>query len=181
MYFVKQNYPQLNRHHQLQVNASFLLPRRLRRYARDDVTMVDECIQSTATSSTHVKKNFQVNTFHDGLKARMDLCRYRVCPGSYLKCAFPIYIKRNMTVQSGIPVAILTPSNLHNYPWVVLLYSIRVLRWLLKSLNLITAPCSVRDEPDSVTWLATSGISKIHGVSWRNHMEKLTTLGAYYM
>ena len=56
----------------------------------DDVTMVDECKQSTTTSSTHVKKHFQVITFHDGLKAWMDSYRHCICPGSYLKYAFPI-------------------------------------------------------------------------------------------
>ena len=57
----------------------------------DDVTMVDECKQSTTTPSTHVKKIFQVNTFHDGLKAWMDLCRHCVCLESYLKYVFSIY------------------------------------------------------------------------------------------
>ena len=57
---------------------------------RDDVTMVNECKQSTTTSSTHVKKNLQMNTFHDGLKAWMDLYRHHACPGSYLKYAFTI-------------------------------------------------------------------------------------------
>ena len=57
----------------------------------DDVTMEDECKQSTTTSSTQVKKNSQVNTFHDGLKACMDLCCHCVCLGSYLKYVFSIY------------------------------------------------------------------------------------------
>ena len=35
---------------------------------RDDVTMAHECKQSTTTSRTHAKKNFQVNTFHDDFK-----------------------------------------------------------------------------------------------------------------
>ena len=62
----------------------------------DDVTMVDICKQSTATStcsSTHVKKTFQMNIFHDGLKVWMDLYRH-VCPENYLKYAmyaFSIY------------------------------------------------------------------------------------------
>ena len=50
-------------------------------------------------------------------------------------------------------------------------YSIRVPGWVLKCLNLITAPGSVSNQPGSVTWLATAGISKIHAVSWRNHIE----------
>ena len=42
-------------------------------------------------SSTHVKKNFQVNTFHDGLNAWMDLYCHCVCPGSYMEYSFSIY------------------------------------------------------------------------------------------
>ena len=38
----------------------------------DDVTMIDECKQSTTTSSTHSKKNWQMNTFHHCLKRWMD-------------------------------------------------------------------------------------------------------------
>ena len=53
--------------------------------------MVNECKQSTIKSSTHVKKNFQMNTFHDGLKVWMDLFRHCICTGSYLKYAFSIY------------------------------------------------------------------------------------------
>ena len=68
------------------------LPRRVRRYGTShDVTMVDECKQSTTTSSTHVKNNLQVNIFHDGWKVWMDLYRHYVCPGSYLEYAFSIY------------------------------------------------------------------------------------------
>ena len=52
-------------------------------------------------------------------------------------------------------------------------YSIHAPGWLLKWLNLITAPGSVSNEPDSVTWLATKYLKT---VSWRNHTEKLTTL-----
>ena len=44
--------------------------------------MVDECKQSTTTSTTNVKKNILVNTFCSRLKARMDLYRHCVCPGS---------------------------------------------------------------------------------------------------
>ena len=61
------------------------------------------------------------------------------------------------------------------------LYSIRVPGWVLKCLNLITAPGSVSNQPGSVTWLATAGISKIHAVSWRNHIENQTTKGAQNM
>ena len=60
-------------------------------------------------------------------------------------------------------------------------YSIRVPGWVLKCLNLITAPGSVSNQPGSVTWLATAGISKIHAVSWRNHIENQTTKGAQNM
>ena len=64
---------------------------------RYDVTMVDECKQSTTTPSTHMKKNCQVNTFHDGLTAWMGLYRHCVCvyiytyPESCLKYAFSVY------------------------------------------------------------------------------------------
>ena len=44
----------------------------------DDVTMVDECKQSTTPSSIHVKESVQVNTFHDGLKAWMDFLNITV-------------------------------------------------------------------------------------------------------
>ena len=63
----------------------------------------------------------------------------------------------------------------------VYIYSIRVPGWVLKCLNLITAPGSVSNQPGSVTWLATAGISKIHAVSWRNHIENQTTKGAQNM
>ena len=52
-------------------------------------------------------------------------------------------------------------------------YSIHVPGWLLKWLNLITAPGSVSNEPSSVTWLATKYLKT---VSWKNHTEKITTL-----
>ena len=52
-------------------------------------------------------------------------------------------------------------------------YSIHVPGWLLKWLNLITAHSSVSSEPGSVTWLASKYLKTI---SWRNHIEKLTTL-----
>ena len=38
------------------------------------------------------------------------------------------------------------------------IYSIHVPGWVLKWLNLITAPGSVSNQPGSVTWLATAGI-----------------------
>ena len=57
--------------------------------------------------------------------------------------------------------------------YLILVYSIHVPGWLLKWLNLITAPGSVSNEPGSVTWLATKYLKT---VSWRNHTEKLTTL-----
>ena len=55
----------------------------------------------------------------------------------------------------------------------IFICSIHVPGWLLKWLNLITAPGSVSNEPGSVTWLATKYLKT---VSWRNHTEKLTTL-----
>ena len=65
--------------------------------------MVDECKQSTTTSTTHAKKNFLVNTFHGGLKAWMDLYRHCVCPGSYLNYAFSIYVAKLRQLNRGIP------------------------------------------------------------------------------
>ena len=88
---------------------------------RDDVTMVHECKQSTTTSRNHVKKNFQVNTFHDDFKAWMDFYRHCVCLWSYLKYTFSFYKVKLWQSNRGIPVAIVMLSNLHNYPWVVLL------------------------------------------------------------
>ena len=56
-----------------------------------------------------------------------------------------------------------------------MVYSIRVSGWLLKSLNLITAPSSVSDQPGSVTWLATmqpeNACSQLEKSHW-----KITTL-----
>ena len=69
-------------------------------------------------------------------------------------------------------------ANCWNFVWY---YSIRVPGWVLKCLNLITAPGSVSNQPSSVTWLATAGISKIHAVSWKNHIENQTTKGAQNM
>ena len=54
--------------------------------------MVYECEQSKTTSSIHMKKNIEVNTFHDGLKVWMDLYRHCVCPWSYLKYVISIEI-----------------------------------------------------------------------------------------
>ena len=49
----------------------------------------------------------------------------------------------------------------------------RIIAYILKRMNLITAPGSVSNEPGSVTWLATKYLKT---VSWRNHTEKWTTL-----
>ena len=57
----------------------------------DDVTIVVKCEKSTTMSSSCVKKNFHVSTFHDGLKVWTDLCHHWVFPGNYLKYAFSIY------------------------------------------------------------------------------------------
>ena len=69
---------------------------------RDDVTMVHECKQSTTTSRTHMKKNFQVNTFHDDFKAWMDFYRHCVCLWSYLKYIFPFYKVKLWQSNRGI-------------------------------------------------------------------------------
>ena len=58
---------------------------------RNDVTITYECKQSTTTWRTHVKKNFQVNTFHDDFKAWMDFYSHCVCQWSYLEYEFSIY------------------------------------------------------------------------------------------
>ena len=65
--------------------------------------MVDECKQSTTTSTNHAKKSFLVNTFDGGLKAWMDLYRHCVCPGSYLNYAFSIYVAKLRQLNRGIP------------------------------------------------------------------------------
>ena len=88
--------------HPLQVNAAFL-GEYVAICTRDDVIMVDECKQSTTTSTTHVKKKFQMNLFHGGLKAWMDLYRHCVCPGSYLKYSFSIYVAKLWQLNRGIP------------------------------------------------------------------------------
>ena len=106
--------------------------------------MVNECKQSTTTSSTHVKKNFQMNTFHDGLKAWIDLYCHPACPGSYLKYAFSIN-KANMTIESGNP------------PWQSLHYLICIIICGLRSYNV---------------WLSNDDITAI-GVSywWRKEFS----------
>ena len=71
------------------------------------------------------------------------------------------------SIELTKPTKQLTPCRL------VSCYSIHVPGWLLKWLNLITAPGSVSNEPGSVTWLATKYLKT---VSWRNHTEKWTTL-----
>ena len=87
---------------------------------RDDVTIVDECKQSTTTLSTHVKKNFQMNTFHAGLKSWMDLYRHCFFPGSYLKYALSLSkVKYDNRIKN--PQGDRDLYNLHNYLWVVIL------------------------------------------------------------
>ena len=83
--------------------------------------MVHECKQSTTTSRTHVKTNFQMNTFHDNFKAWMDFYRHCVCLISYLKYTFSFCKVKLWQSNRGIPVAIVMLSNLHDYSWVVLL------------------------------------------------------------
>ena len=65
--------------------------------------MVHECKQSATTSSSHVRRSVQVNTFHRGLKPWMDLYGQCVCPGSYLKYAFLIYKAKLWQSNRGIP------------------------------------------------------------------------------
>ena len=52
-------------------------------------------------------------------------------------------------------VQLITSSTKKYCMFKVDIYSIHVMGWLLKWLNLITAPGSVSNEPSSVTWLAT--------------------------
>ena len=60
-----------------------------------------------------------------------------------------------------IPTSIVVHSHTRASCWVfVWCYIIRVPGWLLKSLNLITAPGSVSHEPGSVTWRATRQLKK---------------------
>ena len=68
---------------------------------RTDATVEDECKQSTTLSSTYVKKNFQTNTFRDGLKAWMNWYRHCVCDQEVIWSMHFQSIKRNR----GIPVA----------------------------------------------------------------------------
>ena len=70
---------------------------------RDDVTMIDECKNSTPTSSTHVKKNLQMNTFHE--LESMNRCE---CQVSSLKYVFSIYNVKYVYQIGGIPVSIVT-------------------------------------------------------------------------
>ena len=65
--------------------------------------MVHECKQCTTTPRTHVKKNFQVNTFHDHFKAWKDFYRHCVCPWSYLKYTFSFYKVKLWQSNRGIP------------------------------------------------------------------------------
>ena len=51
-----------------------------------------------------------------------------------------------------------------------LYYSMRVLRWLLKALKLVTVPGSVSNKPSSVMWIA-SRLSKNSAPSWRDDID----------
>ena len=86
----------------------------------NDATMIDECKQSTTTSSTHMKKNFQMNAFHAGLKLWMDLYLHCAFPGSYLKYALSLSkVKYDNRIKN--PRGDRDLYNLHNYLWVVIL------------------------------------------------------------
>ena len=90
---------QLIRYHQVQSTPPS--PESTSLCTRDDVTVVDECQQSTTKQSTHAKTNFQMNIFHDGLKTWIDWSHHSVCPGSYPRYAFQIY-KANIKIETGI-------------------------------------------------------------------------------
>ena len=117
--------------------------------------MVHECKQSTTTSRIHVKKNFQVNTFHDDFKAWMDFYRHCVCLWIYLKYTFSFYKVKLWQSNPGIPVAIVMLSNLHNYPWVVLLQRTAFQWWRHGNRGFL---------------LAEKGIPKLRtATSWKNN------------
>ena len=152
----KQNYPQLNRYHQLQINATFLGEYVAMHAARDDVTMVDKCKQSTTTSTTHENKKISsehisrrvesVNGFIPSLcmsRKLSELCVFNLC------C-------ETTTIQSGNPVAIVTLSNLHNYPWVVLLQCTAFEWWRHGNRGLLLAEKGIpklRTAPSWQNWL----------------------------
>ena len=71
---------------------------------RDDVTMVDECKQSTTTSSTHVKKTFKWTHFMMVLK-RERIFTVIVYVQVVIWSMHFQSIKRNMTIESGNPRA----------------------------------------------------------------------------
>ena len=86
------------------------------------------------------------------------------------KCLFILVLAHIMWCENG---KFLCPLHYYMSVFSTYLYSIHLPRWLLKWLNLITAPGSVSNEPGSVSWLATKYLKT---VSWRKHTEKLTTL-----
>ena len=69
---------------------------------RDDVTMVDECKQNTTTPSSHMSKNFQMNTLHDGLKREWVYTVTVYVQGIIWSVRFQS-IKQDMTIESGNP------------------------------------------------------------------------------
>ena len=85
------------------------------------------------------------------------------CLVSWANCAILTHSKTRLEKDNGVYCILLG---------FIATYSIHVPGWLLKWLNLITAPGSVSNEPGSVTWLATKYLKT---VSWKNHTEKLTT------
>ena len=112
----------------------------------------------------------ECSTFHRALHIRILICMWigsRLRPRNSLV----LYLGGTMGAQWAIDLAIGTGF----YKLLSVFarfYSIHVLGWLQKWLNLITAPGSVSNKPSSVTWLATKYLKT---VSWRNHTEKLTT------
>ena len=95
-----------------------------------------------------------------------------------LKCRFNSRFIASLNVQctpDKTSVSVISSSKFGTDKLSLLVwhYSIHIPGWLLKWLNLITAPGSVSNEPGSVTWLATKYLKT---VSWRNHTENLTTL-----
>ena len=117
--------------------------------------MVDECKQNTTTSSTYAKKGFQVNIFHDGMKAYMDLYRHCIYPGSYLKYAFSIKEAKYDNL-SGNPLINVTLLTLHNYPWVMLLHCTAFQWWCHSAWGLL---------------LVEKGIPKLRTDRGRNTMK----------
>ena len=94
-----------------------------------------------------------------------------------------LYRERLLILWLLMPWLLVSPGHQQSWHWICKeltvslnkFYSIHVLGWLLKWLNFITAHGSVSNEPSSVT-INNQVHMYLKNVSWRNHIEKLTTL-----